>query len=592
MSTTPASESLEKVSEIQSSLPQLEAGNEGGETEGLSSVRLWVLRPFMGSGLGHGRSLVHTFNICGTGFLLPVIEADLNSSSGQVEWVNSAFNITWGCFALVAGRMGDIYGLRSAYLLGITFCTVWIAISGFMPNIIGLGFARALAGAGFAVASPAAAGIVGASFPQGRPKNMTFAAIAGAGAIGAGLGWLTGGVLADATRYKWRLFPWIVAAGSLYPLIVGFFTIPKNRPHPVDRKIDWLGAAAITASQITFNLGLTLSVSNPDGWKAPYIPPLLVVGVLLLAVFAWRQMYLDRRDGRGTTPPPLTPRRLFAKGHSVLLAIYASAIFVWAAGDNLAVIGAYYYDQVLLLDGWESGTRIAPGFLGGFLASVSITRRCKPTVYLDFVGVTLARLPAKAVLLICDLLFLPSGIFIATKAVEGSYWRADLWAWLLIGFATDGTNTVANVIISNVTDPYILLLFTVRATFGLAIFTIVRDAVASSERSHLSAGTDAPLDWTDEQLARFKGIQAASWTASTSLFLAAAIAFVGFRGWAVVGQSEAELEATRARETETETETEVVPDDSVRSENPGKGGVFHGSETSERVKGAVVCLEE
>jgi hypothetical protein len=60
----------------------------------------------------------------------------------------------------------------------------------------------------------------------------------------------------------------------------------------------------------------------------------------------------------------------------------------------------------------------------------------------------------------------------------------------------------------------------------------------------------------------------------------------------VVGQSEAELEATRARETETETETEVVPDDSVRSENPGKGGVFHGSETSERVKGAVVCLEE
>jgi hypothetical protein len=52
--------------------------------------------------------------------------------------------------------------------------------------------------------------------------------------------------------------------------------------------------------------------------------------------------------------------------------------------QNLAVIGAYYYDQVLLLNGWEAGTRIAPGFLGGFLASVSITRRCKPTVYLDF----------------------------------------------------------------------------------------------------------------------------------------------------------------------------------------------------------------
>lgn len=57
------------------------------------------------------------------------------------------------------------------------------------------------------------------------------------------------------------------------------------------------------------------------------------------------------------------------------------------------------------------------------------------------------------------------------------------------------------------------------ATFGLAIFTIVRDAVANTERSHLSAGTDAPLDWTDEQLSRFRGIQAACWTAATSIFL-------------------------------------------------------------------------
>lgn len=58
----------------------------------------------------------------------------------------------------------------------------------------------------------------------------------------------------------------------------------------------------------------------------------------------------------------------------------------------------------------------------------------------------------------------------------------------------------------------------------------------------------------------------------------------------MAGQSQAEQEAMRARETQTETQTEVVPDDSFRSEKPGKGGVSTGSETSERVQG-VVCLE-
>jgi MFS family permease len=138
--------------------------------------------------------------ICGTGFILPVIQQDLQSTAAQVQWVTNAFNITWGSFALVSGRLSDIYGLRRAYLLGLSWCALCLFVSAFMPvsststkayqNVAGLSVMRSLA-------CPAASGIIASYFPQGRPRTLGFASLAGFGAVGAGLGWVLGGLLGD-----------------------------------------------------------------------------------------------------------------------------------------------------------------------------------------------------------------------------------------------------------------------------------------------------------------------------------------------------------------------------------------------------------
>ena len=90
--------------------------------------------------------------------------------------------------------------------------------------------------------------------------------------------------------------PFVVTGFSIYPIILGCLFVPSDRPHTRDRRGDWLGAIAITAAQILLTLGLTFSIANNRGWKAPcmcYLGDALspVLAVLLFSLFVWRQEY-------------------------------------------------------------------------------------------------------------------------------------------------------------------------------------------------------------------------------------------------------------------------------------------------------------
>ena len=145
--------------------------------------------------------------------------------------------------------------------------------------------------------------------------------------------------------------PFVCTGFTLYPIAIGLLIVPADRTHAQDRRVDWLGAAAITAGQLLLTLALTLSVSNSRGWKAPCkwlfrevvtteldfdradLPPLVVIAILLFILFVWRQIVLNRSEKDGHTPPPLTPARLFSQGRGQLIALYASAICVWSGVD-------------------------------------------------------------------------------------------------------------------------------------------------------------------------------------------------------------------------------------------------------------------
>lgn len=158
---------------------------------------------------------------------------------------------------------------------------------------------RGLAGIGFAIGSPCGSALVGTYLEPGRMRSLAFAFMAGcpskdsrgldclgltiAGAVGAGIGWILGGVFQEVGRrasavsrsdpandsFGWRILPIVVSVPVIYAVIVGVFVVPPDRAHPRDQRVDWIGAFTITATQLCLMLALTLSVSQPQKWKAP-----------------------------------------------------------------------------------------------------------------------------------------------------------------------------------------------------------------------------------------------------------------------------------------------------------------------------------
>jgi predicted MFS family arabinose efflux permease len=130
---------------------------------------------------------------------LPNIQDDLDMPESQLQWISSAFALTNGCFLLLSGRIADVYGRKSSFIVGVAWHAIWCLVGGFMNNAAGLDVTRALAGIGSALSIPSAIGIIASSF-TGRTRASAFACFSAGGPIGGGLGLIIGGLLVGYTE--------------------------------------------------------------------------------------------------------------------------------------------------------------------------------------------------------------------------------------------------------------------------------------------------------------------------------------------------------------------------------------------------------
>jgi EmrB/QacA subfamily drug resistance transporter len=244
---------------------------------------------------------------------LPAIRADLGGGLAGQQWVSNAYLLALGSLILVGGSLGDIYGERRVFSIGVAGFGIVSVLCAVAPTIGILIAGRALQGAFGALLTPSALAVIIAAFPRDERGAAIGSWTAWAG-IATVIGPLAGGYLVDAV--SWRLIFAINVPFVILTLVLISMAVPGRERGLAHAKVDWLGAA------LTF-LGLAgpvlALIRLPDaGWGSPQVWGPGLGGILLLVIFVVH----ERRTPAPTVPLALFRRRNFAVGNVQTLSMY------------------------------------------------------------------------------------------------------------------------------------------------------------------------------------------------------------------------------------------------------------------------------
>src|SRR5919205_906502 len=174
---------------------------------------------------------------------LPSIQADLDFSQSSLTWVIDGYLITFGSLLLLAGRLGDLFGRKRIFLLGVASFVVASMLCGLAPSGGALVVARFLQGAAASLTSAVIIAIIAVEFPgqAERAKAMSLYTFVIAG--GASLGLLLGGVLTETISWHWIFFVNLPIGAATY--FLGRALIAENEGIAGRGRIDWLGSVLI-----------------------------------------------------------------------------------------------------------------------------------------------------------------------------------------------------------------------------------------------------------------------------------------------------------------------------------------------------------
>jgi EmrB/QacA subfamily drug resistance transporter len=279
---------------------------------------------------------------------LPTIREDLGFSESSLAWVVNAYLLTFGGFLLLGGRLGDLFGHRRLFLLGIALFTAASLACGLARSQEFLVGARAVQGLGGAVVAVVALSLVMTLFtePSERAKAMGVIGFVAAG--GGSIGVLLGGVLTDALDWHWIFLVNLPVGGAVFALCL--VLLPATRGSEAGGRLDVAGAVTVTAALM---LAVYVIVNgNTVGWTSARTLVLFAGAFALLALF----LGIEARSRA-----PLVPLRLFrlrnlAAANAVGV-LWAGAMFAWF------FLSALYLQLVLGYSPMEVGLAFLPANL-------------------------------------------------------------------------------------------------------------------------------------------------------------------------------------------------------------------------------------
>jgi EmrB/QacA subfamily drug resistance transporter len=337
---------------------------------------------------------------------LPSIKDSLNFSNDNLQWVLTAYAITYGGFLLLAGRIADLFGRRRVFVVGVIVFSIASLLCGLAWSEGALIAFRAVQGLGAAIITPSALSIVMTTFEEGAERNKALGIWGALGGGGAAVGVLAGGVLTKYLGWEW-IFYVNVPVGAIALALTPRFVRESRAERETSQDLG--GAATVTAGLAL----LVYAVSKaPDyGWSSGRTMGTIAAAVVLLGVF----LAIESRH-----KDPLMPFKIF-RIHTVAGANFGGLLLGGIIFANFYLL-TLYVQQVLGYSALRTGITFAVTAGSAILwagVAQNLTTRfgVKPVLTVGFVGLTAAN------------------IWYTQIPSHGSFASALLGPYLVMGFA-------------------------------------------------------------------------------------------------------------------------------------------------------------
>ncbi|HEY5990043.1 MAG TPA: MFS transporter, partial [Streptosporangiaceae bacterium] len=252
---------------------------------------------------------------------LPHIQRALGFSGSGLEWVVTAYAVTFGGLLLLGGRSGDLLGRRKIFIAGLLLFSAASLLGGFATSEAWLLAARAIQGVGGAMIAPTALALITTTFPEGPPRNRAMGVYAAMSGGGAAVGLVAGGLLTTYLSWRWVLFV-NVPIGILVALVAPYVLAESSRQRG---RFDLPGAIAGTGGVALLVYGLSNASTDAAGvshWGDTKVVVSLAAAAVLLVSF----VLIEWRSRHALLPLRLLANRSRSGAYLIMLCL-ATAMF-------------------------------------------------------------------------------------------------------------------------------------------------------------------------------------------------------------------------------------------------------------------------
>lgn len=348
---------------------------------------------------------------------LPAIQKALQFSNDNLQWVITAYTLTFGGFLLLGGRAADLYGRRRMFMTGVigfTTASFFVGISHTSTMMI---LMRGLQGLFAALMSPAALSIVLTNFKEGAARNKALGVWSSVAAGGAAAGLLFGGILTEYTSWKWNFF--VNLPVGLFVVLMSPRVIPKHEREVTHNDLDLPGAILVTSALVT--LVYTLTKASAWGWLDGKTLGLFAAVVAMLAGFVWN----EARSKHPLVPLSIFRIRNVTGANLVLMPVLAAMLSMF--------FFISLYVQLML--------KYSPVLTGVSFLPVTVVIGVVATVLSTKVG----KIGYKRILIVAPLAIAAGLFYLGRVPIHGNYWTDVLPGLALVAAGMGGTFVTATI---------------------------------------------------------------------------------------------------------------------------------------------------